>query len=257
MFGQPSEILGRVTSSFLEHIHYSSIPDSTSSAKSFGSMPKDASSTHESAPGIVRPESGLVGRSPSGSGSRQRKTSSIEQEDALPSQTQEDRVPSSRTPSPMKAPVRKTSSMRLSLSPVKIDHVATKALQESITSLLGKRPSPDTDEPGDLVKGKQGHGQGGRTGKRARPQRSKVSCTYYQSWMWLNSPLYRLSHVKRRTLKLVNHQDLAQSPEHDLGKQTHHLPSNLLMQATRLGTSNRTLTNLTLVTRSRKQRVCG
>jgi DNA replication regulator DPB11 len=48
----------------------------------------------------------------------------------------------------MKVPPRTGS--RLSLSPIKIDHEATKALQESITSLLGKRPSPDADadEPG-------------------------------------------------------------------------------------------------------------
>ncbi|KDR78628.1 hypothetical protein GALMADRAFT_223890 [Galerina marginata CBS 339.88] len=83
-------------------------------------------------------------------------------------QQQDGRIPSSKSPSPMK--VQRTNS-RLSLSPVKIDHEVTKALQESITSLLGKRPSPDTDEAG-VSAGDIGGG-GGRNGKRARPQRKK------------------------------------------------------------------------------------
>jgi DNA replication regulator DPB11 len=82
----------------------------------------------------------------------------------------------------MKVPPRTGS--RLSLSPIKIDHEVTKALQESITSLLGKRPSPDADadEPG----GARARGATGavdmtgadmpqrKKGKRARPQRAKV-----------------------------------------------------------------------------------
>lgn len=82
----------------------------------------------------------------------------------------------------MKVPPRTGS--RVSLSPVKIDHEATKALQESITSLLGKRPSPDVDadEPGVA----RARGTTGtvdvtgadmpqrKKGKRARPQRTKV-----------------------------------------------------------------------------------
>lgn len=80
------------------------------------------------------------------------------------------RVPSSTSPSPMKAPLQRSTS-RSSLSPMKVDHEATKALQESITSLLGKRPSPEGDEAGAPT----GMGPGPRNGKRARPQRSKVS----------------------------------------------------------------------------------
>ncbi|KJA25092.1 hypothetical protein HYPSUDRAFT_214141 [Hypholoma sublateritium FD-334 SS-4] len=78
------------------------------------------------------------------------------------------RVPSSTSPSPMKAPLQRSTS-RSSLSPMKVDHEATKALQESITSLLGKRPSPEGDEAGALT----GVGPAHRNGKRARPQRSK------------------------------------------------------------------------------------
>ena len=76
----------------------------------------------------------------------------------------------------MKVPPRTGS--RLSLSPIKIDHEATKALQESITSLLGKRPSPDgdADEPGGArARGATGADMPQRKkGKRARPQRAKV-----------------------------------------------------------------------------------
>lgn len=66
------------------------------------------------------------------------------------------------------------SGSRLSLSPVKIDHEATKALQESITSLLGKRPSPEGE---DLAGGAAGVADipNARNGKRTRPHRSKVS----------------------------------------------------------------------------------
>ena len=91
------------------------------------------------------------------------------------------RVPSSTSPSPMKVP--RTGS-RLSLSPVKIDHEAAKALQECITSLLGKRPSPDADadEPGVArARGATGAVEvtgadmpQRKKGKRTRPQRTKV-----------------------------------------------------------------------------------
>ena len=75
--------------------------------------------------------------------------------------------------------MQRTSS-RSSISPVKIPHEAAKALQESITSLLGKRPSPDGEENGGVgaaeggAAGGGGAGEGGRKGKKARPQRPKV-----------------------------------------------------------------------------------
>jgi hypothetical protein len=71
----------------------------------------------------------------------------------------------------MKPPSLQTADgSRQSLSPAKIDHEATKALQDSITSLLGKRPSPDAEEYPSTT----GQVKGSRPGKRVRPQRSKV-----------------------------------------------------------------------------------
>ncbi|PFH51104.1 hypothetical protein AMATHDRAFT_80477 [Amanita thiersii Skay4041] len=74
-------------------------------------------------------------------------------------------VPSSKTPSPMKIP---RSGSSTSLVSVAIDIEATKALQESIASLLGKRQG-DEDTHHDKE----------RTGKRPRPRRimSKQSST--------------------------------------------------------------------------------
>lgn len=81
----------------------------------------------------------------------------------------EDRVPSSESPSPMKLP-EKTSVGSTPPSPAKIPKEATKVLQESITSLLGKRPS--TEDEGTCK------GQPSRLGKRARPpSRAKVYIT--------------------------------------------------------------------------------
>jgi len=77
---------------------------------------------------------------------------------------QGERIPSSASPSPMK--IQRMNS-RESASPVKIDLEAAKALQESIASLLGKRPSPD----GEDVKMAGVEPKGAR---RTRPKRSKV-----------------------------------------------------------------------------------
>ena len=71
----------------------------------------------------------------------------------------------------------KTGRM-MSHSPEKIDCDATKALQESITSLLGKRqPSDDRDE-GIALAGAVG--PAGKNGKRLRPNRSKASFAVYE-----------------------------------------------------------------------------
>ena len=81
------------------------------------------------------------------------------------------RVPSSKSPSPMKSLKNiSRSGSRQSLSPVKIDHEATKALQETISSLLGKRPTLEGEDLAGVV-----DVPNGRNGKRARPHRSKVS----------------------------------------------------------------------------------
>lgn len=61
-------------------------------------------------------------------------------------------IPSSKTPSPMKLPQEGSMGSVMSLSPMKIDL----ALQESVTSLLGKRQVED---------------EGTRHGKRSRPRR--------------------------------------------------------------------------------------
>lgn len=86
---------------------------------------------------------------------------------------QETRIPSSASPSPMKMP-RTRDGSRGSVgpggtSPAKVSNEVTKALQESITSLLGKRASVDDDLQ---VNAAPLHG---KPGKRARPQsKSKV-----------------------------------------------------------------------------------
>lgn len=79
------------------------------------------------------------------------------------------RIPSSISPSPMK-PISKgaaTSKGRdYGRSPLKISKEASKVLQDSITSLLGKRqPSEDAIN-------------GGRGGKRARPLLRTKVCVF-------------------------------------------------------------------------------
>lgn len=78
------------------------------------------------------------------------------------------RIPSSKSPSPMKVP-RQAARIR-SLSPTKLSKEAAKALQENITSLLGKR-LPPVDEVA----------LGAPAGKRARPQR-KVRALLCVPW---------------------------------------------------------------------------
>lgn len=76
------------------------------------------------------------------------------------------RIPSSRSPSPMKLlPSQAHPPPPPPVSPVKISPEATKALKDSITSLLGKRQSSLDEEPETAT---------GRAGKRTRPHRSKV-----------------------------------------------------------------------------------
>lgn len=85
------------------------------------------------------------------------------------------RIPSSKSPSPLKIPNAPTSPMKkalerrrtrmLSVSPTKLTREASKALRDNITSLLGKRQPSTEDE----------EAMNSRAGKRPRPQRSKVS----------------------------------------------------------------------------------
>jgi DNA replication regulator DPB11 len=87
---------------------------------------------------------------------------------------QETRIPSSTSPSPMKIPKSRDGS-RGSIgpggaSPTKVSNEVTKALQESITSLLGKRQN--SEEDANMV------AQPAKPGKRVRPQpKSKVGAS--------------------------------------------------------------------------------
>ncbi|KAJ7449521.1 hypothetical protein FB451DRAFT_1287192 [Mycena latifolia] len=78
----------------------------------------------------------------------------VREESRVPTSSSPARVPSSTSPSPLRRGV--------SVSPTKIPEERTKALQESITSLLGKRPVA-AEEDAPL----------GRAGKRGRAHRSK------------------------------------------------------------------------------------
>ena len=89
------------------------------------------------------------------------------------------RIPSSKSPSPMKIPhanvstprkaPKRLGTRRLSVSPTKLTREASKALKDNITSLLGKR-QPSAGEDGEAINL--------RAGKRPRPQRSKVCVGY-------------------------------------------------------------------------------
>ena len=81
---------------------------------------------------------------------------------------QQTRIPSSTSPSPMKIPQGRKGSKPSAVPddslPTKVSNEVTKALQKSITSLLGKRPS--VEEDANFNAG-QPHG---KPGKRVRPQ---------------------------------------------------------------------------------------
>lgn len=85
----------------------------------------------------------------------------------------ETRIPSSASPSPMKMPKSRDGS-RGSMgpggpSPAKVSNEVTKALQESITSLLGKRSNSEDDAGASTAQPLW------KSGKRLRPPpKSKV-----------------------------------------------------------------------------------
>nr|GAT48402.1 predicted protein [Mycena chlorophos] len=78
-----------------------------------------------------------------------------------------DRVPSSNSPSPLKRGVS------IMITPPKISEHRKRALEESISSLLGKHARPDADTPEDLVEGIPA----GRAGKRARAHAQRKAQT--------------------------------------------------------------------------------
>lgn len=100
---------------------------------------------------------------------------------------QQTRIPSSTSPSPMKIPQSrkgsKSSVVPDNSSPAKVSNEVTKALQKSITSLLGKRPS--VEEEAGFHTGQPP----GKSGKRARPHaRSKVRFRIQIGFPLMGSP---------------------------------------------------------------------
>lgn len=89
---------------------------------------------------------------------------------SIPSRVFDDRVPSSESPSPMRIPGARTPS-----TPKRVTKQATKVLQDSISTLLGKRPAAEIVEPEREVEAKKAKGPNPPLGKRARPlNRSRV-----------------------------------------------------------------------------------
>ncbi|EIW57947.1 uncharacterized protein TRAVEDRAFT_72858 [Trametes versicolor FP-101664 SS1] len=94
---------------------------------------------------------------------------------SIPSRVFDDRVPSSESPSPMRIPGAHTPS-----TPKRVTKQATKVLQDSISTLLGKRPAEAIVEPEREVEAKKAKGPNPPLGKRARPlnrSRSNMSFT--------------------------------------------------------------------------------
>lgn len=104
---------------------------------------------------------------------------------ALDIDMQDLRIPSSTSPSPMKIPARSRDGSYVSgggsfsgVSPVKVSNEATKALQESITSLLGKRQNSEEDPSLNAVHVQQQQ-QVGKPGKRVRPPSKSKVCLQF------------------------------------------------------------------------------
>lgn len=93
------------------------------------------------------------------------------------------RIPSSSSPSPMKLPPSSNERLTSEPSPVRVPHPrdVARELQESLTTLLGKRQISEED----IVRPEQ------RKGKRPRPQpRSKVRWCYKTDINWLSILIY-------------------------------------------------------------------
>ncbi|KAI0636255.1 hypothetical protein C8Q77DRAFT_1102527 [Trametes polyzona] len=110
---------------------------------------------------------------PSSEAECDRSTSS---EPSIPSRLHDERVPSSESPSPMRMP-----GVRTPTTPARVTKQATKVLQESITTLLGKRPAAEAVVPErDSAMKRTKSGTDVLLGKRARPlnrTRSNMSFT--------------------------------------------------------------------------------
>lgn len=223
-FGLPNETLGiRGLSSLIEEQRgYSSLPQTApGSPNSMLPLDNDAKTRQETMTMSV----GQISDSVPISGPEQRQPTQTVLD---PNDNARGRIPSSTSPSPMRAPsLQKSGSSRSSVSPVKIDHEATKALQESIASLLGKRPSPDGDEAG-VDTGTRG--RHGRAGKRARPQRLKV-CMFLL--LFLGWVLTFFTPLQPQTRNISNSQNAGPSklnptrPQTRASKAAMALPMNI------------------------------
>ncbi|KAI9066144.1 hypothetical protein FKP32DRAFT_1664998 [Trametes sanguinea] len=96
---------------------------------------------------------------------------------SIPTRLYDDRVPSSESPSPMRMPGAGTP-----FTPARVAKQATRVLQESITTLLGKRPAaadaPEREDDDEECKSKDA-----RLGKRARPlNRTKSNMSFTEAF---------------------------------------------------------------------------
>ncbi|CDO77918.1 hypothetical protein BN946_scf184727.g7 [Trametes cinnabarina] len=95
---------------------------------------------------------------------------------SIPTRLHDDRVPSSESPSPMRMPGAGTPS-----TPARVAKQATRVLQESITTLLGKRPAAAVTTEHELDD-ESSKAQDTRLGKRARPlNRTKSSMSFIEA----------------------------------------------------------------------------
>ncbi|KAJ7982935.1 hypothetical protein DFH06DRAFT_1318411 [Mycena polygramma] len=147
--GTPSRSRSRPTTPLALVAHAVPAPVLTQSSTA-SSTSASASASHSNGKG-----NGLVRRVTNPPGPVRRDTAAASTRRNPTTSSSPARVPSSTSPSPMRRGV--------SVSPPKIPDHRTKALQESIVSLLGKRPA--TPEESDVF--------AGRPGKRGRPHRSK------------------------------------------------------------------------------------
>jgi DNA replication regulator DPB11 len=131
--------------------------------------------------------------------SRKRTISDVEVEVDM----QETRIPSSTSPSPMKMPKSRDGSRgSMGPSPAKVSNEVTKALQESITSLLGKRQNSEEDA-------NTAGQQPAKPGKRVRPQPKPKVCMYLFGCL-LCADRFCCSH--NQGMSLMNSSPLNPSP---------------------------------------------
>ncbi|KAI0648707.1 hypothetical protein C8Q79DRAFT_1007282 [Trametes meyenii] len=96
---------------------------------------------------------------------------------SIPPLSSQGRVPSSESPSPMRMPGERTPG-----TPVRVTKHATRVLQESISTLLGKRPASVVRAEREEADAEAVKGKDGRLGKRSRPlNRSRSNMSFTES----------------------------------------------------------------------------